>query len=211
MNLDTVMNWSELDGHILINNIGNLFWAMLDLTKLSDDDKNYKPYIGFVDIDSSPEIFNRVLLDMLNVMGVPYYPVDSLLPNGNPSFIIDRMPNEKLRLSYASASGGAGENIKSVYEKKIQPAYDEQGLPFHSAKATFVAVVTSDKRQSIMQEVEEAFPVGMSEGDAIKLVVGDKDNLPPKQNHYWSVGFAMDPDIGERVRLSVLSIHPTEE
>jgi hypothetical protein len=37
------------------------------------------------------------------------------------------------------------------------------------------------------------------------------DNLPPKQNHYWSVGFAMDPDIGERVRLSVLSIHPTEE
>jgi len=214
MNMDGIMNWSALHGHFVTVNLGNVLWSIRDLLNMSDDKKINEKYQGFVNNFPSPDIFYRVIIDILNVIGGSYYPTESLLLNSNPAFILDTIPSEKIRLSYASASGGAGEDIKSVYEKKILPAYDKQGLPFHSATASFVAV-TSGKRKTIMQEAEEAFPVSMAKDVAAMLVPGDKDHHPPKQeleqSHFWSVGFAVDLDIGEHIRLSVLSIHPTEE
>ncbi|MBF0383904.1 MAG: hypothetical protein HQL69_23050 [Magnetococcales bacterium] len=168
---------------------------------MSGDVSDLDTYPGCVSTFSDPLAMNTVLRDLLAVVFNPH-PGATLFLSGNHDLILDAVQPGPLRLGYVSSTGGPNETVKDVHEKGIIPVYEEAGLSFADANAVFVAITTSKKREdTVMGEAAECYEVGVD----IDEFVGDLcGQLTRKQKHF-STGFAEDPDMGLKVRVSTLT------
>jgi hypothetical protein len=165
-------NYTTLDGPRFEQCLGNLFQSLRQVTRISTDEPERENFPGFVNTFADPIAFHKVLMDMLSVMVWPC-PDGTLLLNANPDFILNAIPDSSSRLAYGTASGGANDTIKSIHEKKVIPVYEESGLEFDDAIATFVAITSSvEKRKIVTGEASECFSVGMDKDEFIQKLCG---------------------------------------
>lgn len=202
-------NWTTLDGPKFNQALNNLFGSFRQVMKISIDEPDRDTFPGFVNTFADPMTYHRVIMDLASVIMWPY-PGGTLLLNANPDFILNHIPkNGPFRLGYASASGGADESINHLFQDKIIPTYEQSDLSIHGATALFVSII-SNNGNGILGETAEAFPVGMDVQEYFDILCIGKSG-GTRNKPFISVGFAEDPDVGERARVSILSFHKEQE
>ena len=59
-----------------------------------------------------------------------------------------------------------------------------------------------------MENAIDGFPPGLNPQRLYEDLTGDYDFQPAQNKNYFSsIGFSHDPDMGKRIRVSVLSFH----
>jgi hypothetical protein len=203
----TPKNWTALGPKFGIG-LNNLFNALIQMSSASDDEQGLKTYSDFADTFSDPTTFHRVFMDIFSVVTLPKES-RGLFLNSNPEMILDKIPKGPFRLGYATASGGSKNKVGDIFEQQIMPRYVESGLKLSTAQAIFLVII-SDPRHSdphdLIPEAANTIPIGIDMDD-LKQILGQDF----EQNNLISTGFISDPDMGDRVRLSVLSFHTEEK
>lgn len=215
----------------LLSSFGDLFTSPLD--------EDGEPYEGesqgfdwlqdrFVD----PNRFLRVMLDMLHVF-FDRQMVGSFLLNGNPSFLFERIPEGAWQLGYASALSEPNACLKTLFEDELVPQLSNRDQQYGSATGMFLAVISHREARlmQLLDEVATFATVGMPVDDVFSRIggiitagsgdaqTGSLDDQSASQSEngnitgsqpFFSTGFAFDDALGDRVRLSLLSIHPVK-